>query len=92
MLTFSKFISGRTGCQQLLDSDGHIYSRKKDKDSALKSAWRCSKHCIPTKCPCLCYLTLSDNTLTLYVKTTELTCELYPISSLFPKSTDGSHH
>ena len=42
MPTFSKFISGRTGCQQLLDSDGYIYSRKKDKDSALKSAWRCS--------------------------------------------------
>ena len=38
MPTFSKFISGRTGCQQLLDSDGHIYHRKKDKDSALKSA------------------------------------------------------
>ena len=62
MPTFSKFISGRTGCQQLLDSDGHIYHRKKDKDSALKSA---TKHTPPTKCPCRCYLTLSDNTLTL---------------------------
>ena len=69
MPTFSKFISGRTGCQQLFDSDGHIYSREKDKDSALKSAWRCTKHGIPTKCPCLCYLTLSDNTLTLSKKT-----------------------
>ena len=69
MPTFSKFITGRRGSQQLVDSDGYIYSRKKDKDSALKSAWRCSKHCIPTKCPCLCYLTLSDNTLTLSKKT-----------------------
>ena len=69
MPTFSKFITGRRGSQQLVDSDGYIYSRKKDKDSALKSAWRCSKHCIPTKCPCLCYLTLSDNALTLSKKT-----------------------
>ena len=68
MPTFSKFITGRRGSQQLVDSNGYIYARKKDKDSALKSAWRCSKHCIPTKCPCLCYLTLSDNTLTLSKK------------------------
>ena len=69
MPTFSKFLNGFRGCQQLLDSDGHIYHRKKDKDSALKSAWRCTKHTPPTKCPCRCYLTLSDNTLTLSKKT-----------------------
>ena len=145
MPTFSKFITGRRGSQQLVDSDGYIYSRKKDKDSALKSAWRCSKHCIPTKCPCLCYLTLSDNTLTLSKKTHTHEADIaaperqealvetspavnqilpnimslarviqrsravasgssqhqeattsedftLPISSLFPKSTDGSHH
>ena len=55
--------------QQLLDSDGHIYHRKKDKDSALKSAWQCIKHTLPTKCPCRCYLTLSDDTLALSKKT-----------------------
>ena len=37
MPTFSKFITGRRGSQQLVDSDGYIYARKKDKDSALKS-------------------------------------------------------
>ena len=54
-----------TGAEQLLDSDGYIYSRKKSKDTALTSTWRCSKYNPPTKCKCHCYLSLSDHTLTL---------------------------
>ena len=54
MPTFSKFISGQTGSQQLLDSDGYIYCRRKVKDSTLTSAWRCCKHKLPMKCPCVC--------------------------------------
>ena len=46
-------------------SDGFIYSRKKPKDTALYSAWRCRKRIPPTKCPCHAYLTLSDNSLFL---------------------------
>ena len=65
MPTFSKFISSQRGAEQLLDSDGYIYSRKKSKDTALTSTWRCSKYNPPTKCKCHCYLSLSDHTLTL---------------------------
>ena len=62
MPTFSKFITSQRGAEQLLDSDGYIYSRKKSKDTALTSTWRCSKHNPPTKCKCHCYLSLSDHT------------------------------
>ena len=53
--------------EQLLDSDGYIYSREKSKDTAITSTWRCSKYNPPTKCNCKChcYLFLSDHTLTL---------------------------
>ena len=65
MPTFSKFITSQRGAEQLPDSDGYIYSRKKSKDTALTSTWRCSKYNPPTKCKCHCYLSLSDHTLTL---------------------------
>ena len=67
MPTFSKFITSQRGAEQLLevDSDGYIYSRKKSKDTALTSTWRCSKYNPPTKCKFHCYLSLSDHTLTL---------------------------
>ena len=65
MPTFSKFITSQRGAEQLLDSDGYIYSRKKSRDTALTSTWRCSKYNHPTKCKCHCYLALSDHTLTL---------------------------
>ena len=64
MPTFSKFISQR-GAEQLLDSDGYIYSRKKNRDTAVTSTWRCAKYNPPTKCKCHCYLALSDQTLPL---------------------------
>ena len=65
MPAFSKFLTSQRGAQQLLDTDGYIYSRKKCKDSPLTSAWRCMKYNPPTKCKCHCYLALSDNTLAL---------------------------
>ena len=65
MPTFSKFITSQRGAEQLLDSDGYIYSRKKSKDTALTPTCRCSKYNPPTKCKCHCYLSLSDHTLTL---------------------------
>jgi hypothetical protein len=65
MPTFSKFIDGQRGSQQMVDSDRFNYSRKKPKDTPLYSAWRCRKHNPPTKCPCHAYLTLTDNSLTL---------------------------
>ena len=48
MPTFSKFIISQRGAELLLDSDGYIYSRKKSKDTALTSTWRCSKYNPPT--------------------------------------------
>ncbi|KAL5255914.1 hypothetical protein ACHWQZ_G011212 [Mnemiopsis leidyi] len=65
MPTFSKFIDGQRGSQQMVDSDGFIYSRKKPRDTPLYSAWRCRKNNPPTKCPCHAYLTLTDNSFTL---------------------------
>ena len=65
MPTFSKFITSQRGAEQLLDTDGYIYSRKKSKDTVLTSTWRCSKYSPPTKCKCHCYLALSDHSLTL---------------------------
>ncbi|KAL5264936.1 hypothetical protein ACHWQZ_G005882 [Mnemiopsis leidyi] len=65
MPTFSKFITSQRGAQQILDSDGYIYSRKKSSDTALTSTWRCAKYNPPTKCKCHIYLALEDNSLTL---------------------------
>ena len=65
MPTFSKFLNGFRGCKQVLDSDGYIYSRKKNDDTVLSSAWRCQKN-KSLKCPhAKCYLALTDNTLSL---------------------------
>ena len=66
MPTFSKFLNGFRGCKlkQVLDSDGFIYSSKKHDDTVLSSAWRCQKN-KSLKCPAMCYLALTDNTLSL---------------------------
>ena len=64
MPTFSKFLNGFRGCKQLLDSDGYIYSRKKNDDTVLSSAWRCQKN-KSLKCPAKCYIALTENTLSL---------------------------
>ena len=51
MPTFSKIVDAQRGSQQMVDSDGFIYSRKKPRDTPLYSAWRCRKNNPPTKCP-----------------------------------------
>ena len=65
MPTFSKFITGQRNSQQLVDSDGYLYVRKKPKDTPLYSAYRCQKYGPPLKCPCHCYLAITDNSLSL---------------------------
>ena len=69
MPTFSRFLESQRRNQQLLDSEGYIYTRLKGNDRALSSAWRCCKYGPPMKCPCQCYLSLSDNSLCMGVKT-----------------------
>ena len=44
VVMFSKFLPGQRDSQLLLDSDNFTYSRKKDKDTPLNTAWRCSKN------------------------------------------------
>ena len=65
MPTFSKFITSQRRAQQILDSDGYIYSPKKSKGTALTSTWRFAKYNSPTKWKCHIYLTLTNNSLTL---------------------------
>ena len=52
---FSKFLPGQRDSQLLLDSDNFTYSRKKDKDTPLNTAWRCSKN-RSLKCHAMVYL------------------------------------
>ena len=44
VVMFSKFLPRQRDSQLLLDSDNFTYSRKKDKDTPLNTAWRCSKN------------------------------------------------
>jgi len=60
MVLFSKFLVGRRGSQLLLDSNNYTYGRKKVKDTALSSAWRCTKH-NSLKCRAMCYLSLDNS-------------------------------
>ena len=63
MVAFSKFLTGQRGSQQLLDTDGYTYVRRKDKDTLSAAAWRCTKN-RSLKCTCHVWLTPEDNTLT----------------------------
>ena len=63
MVSFSRFIDGQRESKLLLDSDGYLYSRKKERDSTTATAWRCQKY-RTKKCPCHVYLTVADQTLT----------------------------
>lgn len=51
-LPSSSSITSQRGAQQILDSDGYIYSQKKSRDTALTS----TKYNPPTKCKCHIYL------------------------------------
>ena len=55
VVMFSKFWPGQRDSQLLLDSDNFTYSRKKDKDTPLNTAWRCSKN-RSLKCHAMVYL------------------------------------
>ena len=55
VVLFSKFLPGHRDTQLLLDSDNFTYSRKKDKDTPLNTAWRCSKN-RSLKCHAMVYL------------------------------------
>ena len=68
--------NSKKGAQQLLDSNEYIYSHKKDKDIALSTAWRCYKYGPPTKCPCRCYLAISDNSLSMGTKPHNLEADM----------------
>ena len=64
MVAFSKFITGRRGSQQLLDTDGFAYNKRKERDTATGcSTWRCSKN-RSLKCPCFVHFYPADESLT----------------------------
>jgi hypothetical protein len=48
MPTFSEYLTSKQGAQQLLHSDGYIFSRERNKDTALSFAWRCCHFSSPT--------------------------------------------
>ena len=62
MVSFSKFIDGQRGTQLLLDTDGFLYSRRKDRDTPTPSTCRCQKY-RTKKCPSTVLLT-AHHTLT----------------------------
>ena len=55
VVLFSKFLPGQRDTELLLDSQNYTYSRKKDRDTALNTAWRCSKN-RSLKCNAMVYL------------------------------------
>ena len=62
-LAFSKFLTGRRGSRQLLDTDGYTYNERKKRTTAEGlSTWRCSKN-RSKKCPCVVYFCSSDESL-----------------------------
>ncbi|KAL5249455.1 hypothetical protein ACHWQZ_G018341 [Mnemiopsis leidyi] len=63
MVAFSKFLTGRRGSRQLLDTDGYTYNERKERTTAEGlSTWRCSKN-RSKKCPCVVYFCSSDESL-----------------------------
>ena len=63
MVAFSKFISGQRGSQLLLDTDGYLYTRRKDRDTSTTSAWKCQKF-RTKKCPAAVHHNPTDDSLT----------------------------
>ncbi|KAL5261864.1 hypothetical protein ACHWQZ_G007541 [Mnemiopsis leidyi] len=63
LVAFSKFLTGRRGSRQLLDTDGYTYNERKERTTAEGlSTWRCSKN-RSKKCPCVVYFCSSDESL-----------------------------
>ena len=63
MVAFSKFITGQRGAQLLLDTDGYLYTRRKERDTPTSSAWKCQKF-RTKKCPATVHHNPSDESLT----------------------------
>ena len=54
MVVFSKFLTGKRGSLQLLDTDGYTYNQRKDRTTSDGlTTWKFSKH-RGLKCPCPC--------------------------------------
>ena len=62
MVSFSKFINGQRDAQLLLDTDGFLYARRKDRDTLTSTTWRCQKYRIK-KCKTTVVLDRADQTL-----------------------------
>ena len=62
MVVFSKYINGQRGAQLLLDTDGFLYTRRKDRDTPNTSIWRCQKY-RTKKCPAHVILNHGDQAL-----------------------------
>ncbi len=63
MVAFSKFITGQRGAQLLLDTDGYLYTRRKERDTSTTSAWKCQKFRMK-KCPATVNHNPTDESLT----------------------------
>ena len=65
MAAFSKFLTGKRGSQQLLDTDRHTYNQRKDRTTSDGlTTWRCSKNRNKTyKCPCSVLFNPTDESL-----------------------------
>ena len=62
MVVFSKYINGQRGAQLLLDTDGFLYTRRKDRDTPNTSTWRCQKY-RTKKCPAHVFLDYGHHSL-----------------------------
>ena len=62
MVVFSKYINGQRGAQLLLDTDGFLYTRRKDRDTPNTSIWRCQKY-RTKKCPAHVFLDYGHHSL-----------------------------
>ena len=63
MVVFSKFLTGKRGSLQLLDSDGYTYNQRKDRTTSDGlTTWRCSKHS-GLMCPCSVLFNPTDESL-----------------------------
>ena len=62
MVSFSKLVDGQRGTKLLLDTDGHLYSRRADRETLVTSYWRCQKY-RSQKCSAAVTLLKEDLTL-----------------------------
>ena len=88
MVAFSKFLTGRRGSRELLDTDSYTYNKRKERTSADElPTWRCSKNWTK-KCPYLVSFCSSDQQLssTHGILTETLASSTLYLNVNFPKS------